>query len=121
MSRTLLLLAFAGALVTSTTGCTIVKPLVCAVTHPYQNLKKAVNSSDDDEEDHNDIPPAALIPTAIVAIPIVVVANSAVGIVGGLATGIVSDLNVVVDNADWKSLNLHRALKTNAKAPEDRE
>jgi len=100
-SRRLLLAGSFAALMATGTSCTITKPIVCAVTTPILAFGQSSGSfcgcgcGD---------------PRAVVA---VFAALSAVGAVGGLVTGIISDINVLCGNTDEPCRNIGDPFATN--------
>ena len=80
----------------SSTSCTLVKPLVCAVTMPIYVLGNSDSCGCD--------PRGAACGILVVA---------AVGAVGGLVTGIISDINWIAGEADDPTRNIHDPFATN--------
>lgn len=120
--RSHLLLLFSLVLVVGADGCSAIKPVICSVTYPvrvFQSRLERTVDDDEDDEDYNDLPAAFLIPAAIVLTPFHFAAASVTGVVAGTASRVVSDLNVLVGNAEfsWDDMNLQRPFKTNAKRP----
>ena len=80
----------------STSSCTLAKPLVCAVTTPVFVIANADTCCCD--------PRGAAC---------AVVALAAVGAVGGLVTGIISDINYLTGDVEDPARNLHDPFATN--------
>ena len=101
-------------------GCTLVKPVICSVAHPWHRVETAIALYEEDD-DPQDLPAAFSIPTTFVLLPPFLAMYSIAGIVGGFTSGLASDLNVLVGNAewDWDDMNMTRIFKTNAKIPEE--
>ena len=88
------------AVASFSTSCTLAKPVVCAVTTPFIVLSQP-NCFCGDCRD----------------LGCAVVAFSAVGAVGGLVTGIISDVNVLTGKATDATRNLHDPFATNTSGP----
>lgn len=80
----------------ASTSCTLAKPVVCAVTTPIYVLANTDACGCD--------PRGALCGLVVI---------SAVGAVGGLVTGIVSDINCLTGEVDNPCRNLHDPFATN--------
>jgi len=102
-------------------GCTVVKPVTCAVVHPINEFGRALKARDqkDEEEAYNDLPLIPLLVVAPILIPINYVAHTVRGAVGGLASGFVSDLNIITGNATERTTmgSMTEPVKTNAPKP----
>lgn len=90
MISVLVVLAF------SSTSCTLVKPLVCAVTMPVYMLGNSDACGCD--------PRAAACGLVVMA---------AIGAACGLVTGIISDINWIMGEADNPVRNIHDPFATN--------
>ena len=87
-----------------TTACTVVKPVTCAVTHPIFSIVEIWDEAGEKDEDrHNELPTGVAVVEAVVLLPAFWVYKTAVGAVGGLFTGFVSDLNMIVGEASFDS------------------
>jgi len=97
-------------------GCTIAKPVACAVVHPIRSAADLFEDSSREPEEVDDPPTAAALIELPVLLPAFLAYKGFVGLVGGLVTGVVSDFNVVSGHASWgRTLeNLTRPDKTNA-------
>ncbi len=120
--RNVLLALLATALTLQ--GCTVVKPVVCTFTTPWQFVEAAVDSRDLDDVDAADdeaesLPTACTCLAAPIVIPIRIVERMVTGCIGGFCTGLVSDLNVLVGNTEAPTKNLAEAWRTNAKTPSE--
>ncbi|MBL8844031.1 MAG: hypothetical protein JNL90_21080 [Planctomycetes bacterium] len=107
-------------------GCTVVKPVVCTFTTPWQFVEAAVDSRELDDEDAVDdeaerLPTTCLCLAAPIVLPIRIVERMVTGCIGGLCTGLVSDLNVLVGNSERPTKNLAEAWRTNATTPSEAE
>lgn len=109
--RTALLLAMVGGL----SSCTVVKPLACALVYPVHEFGKRLKSTSD-EDRHNDLPTAGILVAAPVLIPLNYVYYTLYGAVGGLVSGVVSDLNMVTGHGSLRTSRdaIFQPLKTNA-------
>lgn len=107
------------ALVAATclTSCTAVKPLVCTISYPVDNIGERLDSPDDPDS-HEALPPAAVLVAAPVIIPLRFLSEALIGCVGGLCSGFVSDLNVITGNFSSPTRNLTKPFRTNARKPE---
>lgn len=117
--RWLALLALGAA---SLPGCTVVKPVVCTFSSPWYLIESTTESRDlDDGEaeaaEAESIPTPCFCVAAPIVLPIRIVERMVNGFVGGLCTGVVSDLNVLVGNSEKPTKNVTRAWQTNAKTP----
>ena len=103
-------------------GRTAGKPVLCSVTHPFVTVGERIErySEGGREEEFNELFLAIGIPAAVILVPLHFATLSVSGVVGGIASGVASDLNTVTGNAswDWEDMNLHRPFKTNARPPE---
>jgi hypothetical protein len=97
-------------------GCTVVKPITCAVVHPIRSVGALFDESSAETDEVDDTPTAVALVEFPILVPVFFVYKSFVGVIGGLGTGLVSDFNVVSGHASWdKTLdNLTRPDKTNA-------
>lgn len=106
-------------------GCTVVKPVVCTFTTPWQFVEAAVDSreldDDDDADEAERLPTACVCAAAPIVIPIRIIERMVTGGIGGLCTGLVSDLNVLVGNSEHPAKNLTEAWRTNATTPSEAE
>lgn len=108
-------------------ACTVVKPVVCAVSSPVQFVAETLDTRDLDDPDERAVADAESLPTpclcvaAPIVIPVRIVERIFNGFVGGLCTGLVSDLNVLVGHAEHPTKNLTRAWATNATTPSEAE
>jgi len=107
------LLAVAAVCVT---GCTITKPLVCAFTYPIDNIRARLAAPDGPDE-HEDLPPVLVVAAAPVIVPVRFVSEAVIGAIGGLFSGLASDMNVVTWNFSSPARNLTRPFRTNARRP----
>lgn len=98
-------------------GCTAVKPLVCTFTYPIENLQRRLDAPPSDAP-HEDLPPVMVALAAPIVVPMRFVSEAAIGCVGGLFSGFVSDLNVITGHHASVAHNLTRPFRTNA-APRD--
>lgn len=114
MNLTRLLFSFVAA--AGLTSCTAVKPLVCTITYPIDNLRERL-AAPDGPDSHEELPPVAVVVAAPVIIPLRFVSEAVIGCVGGLVSGLVSDLNVVTGNFSSPARNLGRPFRTNAREP----
>ena len=117
------LLAAVG-LATFFPGCTVVKPVVCAISTPWYFVESAIDTRDLDDSDDADaesLPLPCLCVAAPIVIPVRIVERIVNGFVGGLCTGLVSDLNVLVGHTEHPLKNLEHAWATNATAPSEQE
>lgn len=98
-------------------SCTVVKPVTCALVHPVRGVAELVEEAADTPEEPDDLPTAGALVEVPVILPVFLVYKSFVGAVGGLVSGLVSDLNVVTGHASWDRTveNLTRPGKTNAR------
>jgi len=111
LARTVLMLAVSLA-----GGCTVVKPVVCAVVHPIRSVGALFDEASSRPDEVDDVPTAVALVEFPILLPVFFVYKSFVGIIGGFGTGIVSDFNVVSGHATWDRTldNLTRPDKTNA-------
>ena len=106
-----------ASLAACSSGCTAIKPLVCAFTYPIDEMRKSLAAPYDHEEEYAHIPPPLVLIAAPVLIPLRFVGLAAMGIGGGLVSGFASDLNVIIWNFDVPWRNLTRPFRTNARKP----
>lgn len=105
-------------------GCTVVKPVVCSVGYPVRTIGEALNKQEDEErqgeEKYKSTPTVLAVPTAIVVVPVAFAGLSAVGIIGGLTSGVASDLNLLLGNADFDDTreSLPYPFRTNVQKPD---
>jgi hypothetical protein len=95
-TKRLLLISVLAVLAFSSTSCTLVKPLVCAVTMPIYMLGNSDARGCD--------PRAAACGLVVMA---------AIGAACGLVTGIISDINWIMGEADNPVRNIHDPFATN--------
>ncbi len=95
-TKRLLMISVLAVLAFSSTSCTLAKPLVCAVTMPIYVLGNSDCCGCD--------PRGAACGILVVA---------AVGAVGGLVTGVISDINWIAGEADDPTRNIHDPFATN--------
>ena len=94
--RRLLPAVLVGGVAFSSSSCTLAKPVVCAVTAPIYVLGNSTTCGCDAR--------GALCGLVVI---------SAVGAVGGLVTGIISDINCLTREVDEPYRNLHDPFATN--------
>lgn len=87
------LLALAVVVLVAAPGCTIVKPIACAVAYPPLQVAERIDRADDREPD--DLPGPVLLAAFPVLFPINYVYWTVHGSVSGLFSGVVNDLNVI--------------------------
>ncbi len=108
-------------------GCTVVKPIICAVSSPVRFVDAAADSRDlDDADDRADaaaesVPAACTCVAAPIVIPVRIVERVFNGFIGGFCSGLVSDLNVLVANTEKPTKNLTHAWATTAQTPSEAE
>lgn len=109
--RAVLLLALTAV----ASSCTVVKPLACALVYPVHEFGKRLKH-DANEDEHSDLPAAGVIVAAPVLIPLNYVYYTLYGAVGGLVSGVVSDLNMIVGHGTLRTSRqtIFQPLKTNA-------
>jgi hypothetical protein len=97
-------------------GCTVVKPVTCAVVHPIRGVVALFEESSSEPGEVDDTPTVVALIEFPFVLPVFFVYKSIVGAIGGLATGVVSDFNVVSGHASWDKTfeNVTRPDKTNA-------
>lgn len=112
-NRHLLYLLFAAAL---GSGCTVLKPITCAVVHPVRSVAELYSESSSEPDEVDDTPTLVALIEFPIVVPAFFVYKCFVGAVGGLGTGLASDFNVVSGHASWDRTisNLTRPGKTNA-------
>jgi len=96
-------------------GCTVIKPVACATVFPFQKIAKDMKTKDDGDE-HSKLPTAGVIVAAPVLIPLKYVYYVSYGLVGGLVSGVVNDLNMLTGHGSIRNSNrtMFRPLRTNA-------
>lgn len=101
-------------------GCTVTKPLVCAIGYPVRSIGEAARSDDEDEKFER-MPAVLAVLSAPVLIPLTFGALSVVGATGGLVTGFASDLNLILGHADLDDTrrSLLLPFNTNIRKQED--
>ena len=121
-SVTAALLAVLGAAALG--GCTIVKPIACALVFPIHQFDAKLEAAkrDDDADSYRELPPAATFAAAPVLIPLNYAYYAVYGAIGGLFSGFVSDLNLITGHGTLERSveTATRPLWTNAVRPEDR-
>ena len=103
MSRRLLLASSLALAASTSTSCTLAKPIVCALTAPVYVIGNSGGGPHWCSCNCNDAR----------AYAVVVVAICAVGAVGGLVTGIISDINVLRGVAEDPCRNFANPFATN--------
>ncbi|MFY9342533.1 MAG: hypothetical protein WAT39_08585 [Planctomycetota bacterium] len=93
-------------------GCTVVKPVVCAVAYPIDCIRERLAAPDSEADD--DLPPVLLVAALPLIVPMRFGSDAAIGFVGGFFSGFASDLNIVTWNFASPARNLARPFKTNA-------
>lgn len=96
-------------------GCTVIKPVACATVFPFQKIAKDMKSKDDGDA-HSELPTAGVIVAAPVLIPLKYVYYVSYGLVGGLVSGVVNDLNMVTGHGSLRNSRktIYQPLRTNA-------
>ncbi|MBK8180061.1 MAG: hypothetical protein IPK67_14500 [Planctomycetes bacterium] len=97
-------------------SCTVVKPVACGIVHPIRSIAALFEESSSEPDEVDDAPTFVALVELPFVLPVFYVYKTFVGVIGGLATGLVSDFNVVTGHASWdKSVeNVTRPGKTNA-------
>lgn len=97
------------------TGCTVIKPITCAVVFPFQQLAKSADSKDPTQK-HSEMPAAGVIAVAPVLIPLRYVYYVSYGTFAGLVSGFISDLNLITGHGSLKNgrRTLCKPMRTNA-------
>jgi len=115
----ILALLTVATLTVVTSGCTVVKPVTCAVVHPINEFGRALKARDKEEDDYNSLPVIPLLVVAPILIPVNYAVHTVRGAVGGLASGFVSDLNIITGNATKRTTmeTMTEPFKTNAPKP----
>lgn len=108
----------AAALPCATAGCTVVKPVVCALAYPIERFSARLESRDEDD-DYSELPPVATFAAAPVLIPLNWAYFTVYGAVGGLISGFVSDLNLITGHGSLRNsrATITQPLRTNAVRP----
>jgi hypothetical protein len=108
-----------AALCVASSGCTVVKPIVCSFSYPVVNIEQRLDAPDEpDPDEHEQLPPVLVIAAAPVLIPLRFASDAVIGAVGGLFSGFASDLNVITGNYSQVTRNMTQPFRTNARAPE---
>lgn len=105
----------AAALLAALSSCTAVKPVACAVVHPIRLIQADLDADREDRPD--DLPAAFIFAEAPILIPLKYVYYTAYSAIGGLFSGLASDLITVTGGASVKQTksNLTRPMRTNAR------
>lgn len=114
LQRKLRLAALAVASV-QIAGCTLIKPVACAAVFPFQQFAKSPEPGDPATK-HSEMPTAGVIAAAPVLIPLKYVYYVSYGLVGGLVSGFISDLNLLTGHGSFRNsqLTLYKPMRTNA-------
>ena len=103
-------------LIAATAGCTVVKPVVCAIGYPIKAVGERIDRASDREADD------LATPVLLVAFPVLFPLNyaywTAHGAVSGVFSGFVNDLNLITGSGSmdrtWETML--EPQKTNAVA-----
>lgn len=83
-------------------SCTIVKPVACAIVYPAVSVIRLFEDADRNDrskDEYKGTPGGLAIVELSLLLPVFYAYKTAVGLLGGLFTGFVSDLNIVTGNA----------------------
>jgi hypothetical protein len=86
-------------------SCTIIKPVACAIVYPAVSVVRLFEGADrksEPESKYEDIPTGLALVELTILLPVFYAYKTTVGLLGGLFTGFVSDLNIVTGNANLK-------------------
>ncbi len=118
MSRGLLLVSLLLSVSIAIPGCTIVKPIACALGYPPLEVGRRIEKASDREYD--DLPAPVLWVAFPILFPLNYVYWTAHGAVSGVFSGFANDLNLITGNGTldrtWETM--FQPQKTNAKPEE---